>query len=282
MPTPGAILPVPATRRGYLERPGCRVYYEATGSGPALVFAHGLGSNHLTWWQQVPHFAGRYTCVTFAHRGYQPGSPIPGGPDPREFAGDLAALLEQLQLADVRLVGQSMGGWTCLEYALAHPRAVRALVLAATCGTIHWPSVPLADPDRLPAWTRQAEAARADMLRRGIAPPAGERMAREQPALHFLYREIAGASDAVDREALRGRLHAMATRSPELLRDLGVPTLFLAGDEDTTYPAFLSDALAPLMPDARVELVPGAGHSVYFQQAPRFNWLVEDFLEAAA
>jgi len=38
----------PATKRGYLERLGCRVYYEVTGSGPAIIFAHGLGSNHLT------------------------------------------------------------------------------------------------------------------------------------------------------------------------------------------------------------------------------------------
>jgi len=48
----------PAIRRGFLERPGCRIYYEVTGSGPAIIFAHGLGSNHLTWWQQIPHFSG--------------------------------------------------------------------------------------------------------------------------------------------------------------------------------------------------------------------------------
>jgi hypothetical protein len=59
---------VPGTKRGFLDRPGCRIYYEVTGSGPPIIFAHGLGSNHLTWWQQVPHFSDRYTCVTFAHR----------------------------------------------------------------------------------------------------------------------------------------------------------------------------------------------------------------------
>ena len=35
-----------------------------------LVFAHGAGGNHLSWWQQVPHFMDRYTCVVFDHRGY--------------------------------------------------------------------------------------------------------------------------------------------------------------------------------------------------------------------
>jgi len=268
-----------ATKRGFLERPGCRIYYEVTGSGPAIIFAHGLGSNHLTWWQQVPHFSGRYTCVTFAHRGYPPGSEI-GVPDPKEFAGDLTALIEHLQLPDVRLVAQSMGGWTCVEYILSFPHKVRALVLASTCGTIHMPSVPLADPQRLTEWNLKAAGARTDMQRRGISPPAGERMAREQPALHFLYQAIGSTSTTFDREELRKRIRAMATRPPDVLRSLAMPTLFITGDEDTSYAPFLSDALAPLMPNARVEQVRETGHSVYFQRASVFNQLVDRFLAA--
>ena len=130
---------VPGTKRGFLDRPGCRIYYEVTGSGPPIIFAHGVGSNHQTWWQQVPHFFDRFTCVTFSHRGYPPSSEI-GMPDPGEFAGDLASLIEHLQLPDVRLVVQSMGGWTAIEYILTHPQHnVRALVLASTCGTITEP-----------------------------------------------------------------------------------------------------------------------------------------------
>src|SRR5438105_12346743 len=127
---------MPIAKRAYLDRADCRLYYEVTGSGPAVVFAHGLGGNHLSWWQQVPHFCQRYTCVAFAHRGFAPSSALPGGPDPAQYAGDLGALIDHLALADVRLVAQSMGGWACLEYALAHPERVRALVLASTAGTI--------------------------------------------------------------------------------------------------------------------------------------------------
>ena len=270
-----------ATKRGFLDRPGCRIYYEVTGSGPAIIFAHGIGSNHLTWWQQVPYFSDRYTCVTFGHRGYLPGSEIPGGPDPRDFAGDLAALIGYLQLTDVRLVAQSMGGWTCVEYILSLPHKVCALVLASTCGTIHRPSVPLADPQRLTDWNLKAAATRADMQRRGISPPAGERMAREQPALHFLYQAIGSTSTTFDREELRKRMQAMATRPPDVLRSFTMPTLFITGDEDTTYPPFISDALAPLMRNAKVEQVREAGHSVYFQQASIFNQLVDRFLAVA-
>jgi hypothetical protein len=53
---------VPVGKRGFLDRSGCRIYYEVTGSGPPVVFAHGLGSNHLTWWQQVPALSDRYAA----------------------------------------------------------------------------------------------------------------------------------------------------------------------------------------------------------------------------
>jgi len=277
-PDPAAALP--NIQRGYVERPDCRIYYERTGSGPAIVFAHGLGSNHMTWWQQVPYFCDRYTCVTFSHRGFPPSSEFPDGPDSRQFGADLAALIEHLRLPDVRLVAQSMGGSTALEYLFNHAHNVRALVLASTSGTIHKPGAAAADPQRLHDWNAMAAAARAQMQQLGIAPPAGRRMAREQPDLHFLYREIANVSGSFDREVLRGRNAALATRAPEELRKLALPTLFITGGEDTTYPPFLSEALARLMPNARVEQVPDAGHSVYFQHAARFNQLVDRFLTA--
>ena len=279
-PAHGQTVIAAGTRRGFLEQPGCRVYYELTGSGPAIIFAHGSGSNYLTWWQQVAHFSDRYACVAFSHRGYPPGSDI-GVPNPKEFAGDLAALIEHLKLPDVRLVAQSMGGLTSIEYILTHQQhKVRALVLASTSGSITRASVPLADPQRLLEWERKAAAARADMRRRGISPAAGERMAREQPALHFLYRAIDNASGTFDREELRKRNDAMRTRSADVLRGFSMPTLFITGGEDTTFPPFVADALAPLMPNARVEQVRDGGHSVYFQRASIFNHLVDRFFAA--
>ena len=271
------------TKHGYLDRPGCRLYYEVSGAGPAIVFAHGLGGNHLSWWQQVPHFAGRHTCVTFAHRGFAPSSEISGGPDPADYASDLAALIDHLALDRVFLVAQSMGGWASLEYALANPERVRALVLASTAGAIARRATLLRDPPALDAWIAQAAAARAQMQRDGVHPAAGARMAREQPALHFLYRSIdtmAGAT--LDKEGLRARMIVLQTRPPDDLARLQVPTLFITGDEDVVFPPMLAPALAALMPNARVEPVVGAGHSVYFERADVFNRLVEEFFAKVA
>jgi pimeloyl-ACP methyl ester carboxylesterase len=266
-------------QRGYLDRPGCRLYYEVDGSGPFLFFAHGLGGNHMSWWQQVPHFSGRYTCVTFAHRGFAPSSAPPDGPDPKDYASDLAALADHLGAREVRIVAQSMGGWTALEYALAHPDRVRALVLASTAGPIARPPSLFADPEKLPAWERTAAEAAKQLQAANTHVAGGGRLAREQPAAHFLYQEI-DALSGVDKVKLRQKLHDSMTRPADDLRTLKVPTLWLTGDEDIVYPPFLSDVLAKLMPNARVAQVRKAGHSVYFERAAEFNRIVDEFLSA--
>ena len=109
------------TPTGFLQRPDCRIYYEVTGSGPPIVFAHGLGGNHLSWWQQVAHFARTHTCVVFAHRGFTPSSAVPGATAPDSYVDDLAALISELGVDQVTLVAQSMGGWSCLGFALREP-----------------------------------------------------------------------------------------------------------------------------------------------------------------
>ncbi|HVJ10020.1 MAG TPA: alpha/beta hydrolase, partial [Burkholderiales bacterium] len=84
-----------------LRRGGAEIHYEVFGKGPAIVFAHGLGGNHLSWWQQVAHFAPTHTCMVFAHRGFPPSSPVSGKTAPDSYADDLAALIDELKLDQV-------------------------------------------------------------------------------------------------------------------------------------------------------------------------------------
>ena len=266
-------------KRGYLERPDCRLYYEVDGSGPFLFFAHGLGGNHLSWWQQVPHFRDRYTCVTFAHRGFAPSSAPPGGPDPADYAGDLAALIDHLgatRRAHRRAIDGRLGrARVCACAAGSRARAGACLHRRDDRAA---PSL-FADPDQLPAWERKAAAAASANQANNIHVAGGERLAREQPAAHFLYQEI-DALSGVDKVALRRRLHETMTRPADSLRTLDVPTLWITGEEDIVYPPFLSDILAKLMPNARVAQVQQAGHSVYFERAAEFNRIVDEFLSA--
>lgn len=263
----------PARRAGTIERPDCRIAYEVTGAGPAIVFAHGLGGNLMSWWQQVAHFAPRFTCVAFSHRGFFPSSTPAGGVDPRAYAGDVAALVDELGLGDIRFIGQSMGGWSGVEYALLRPGRVKALVLAATTGSLD----PRLLHDAAPA--PDHAATRASLLARGINPAAGERMAREQPALHHLYSHISGLNAGLDREAVRAGIDAMRIRPPASFAAAKTPTLFVPCAEDVVLHV-PGAAVAAAIPGARSVSIPEAGHSGHsghFEHAARFNAVVEHF-----
>ena len=263
---------------GKLERPFGKLHYEVTGSGPALLFAHGLGGNQMSWWQQVAHFSPNYTCVAFAHRGFAPSDPIAGGPDPADYAGDLTALIDELGFADVRLVGQSMGGWTMLEYALAHPAKVKALVLSSTSGTIDRRGADPSGGAQYDAWMKDAEAKVAAGLAEGVHPAIGMTAAERVPALHLLYKSVDEMAGALDKEKVRAGLRRTATRTLDGLKDFRVPTLLIAGGQDVVFPAFLAPAIAAKLPCASAETIPDSGHSPYFEQAATFNRLVEAFL----
>jgi 3-oxoadipate enol-lactonase len=265
-----------------LRRPGCAIHYEVYGQGPAIVFAHGLGGNHLSWWQQVAHFADRHTCVVFAHRGFAPSSPVPGASAPDAYADDLAALIAELGLTEVRLVAQSMGGWTCLDYALRYPAKVRALVLASTSGAVDFRQLKGEAAGGVKAWLERAAKVMADLEARDILVAHGERMAREQPAAAMLYRQISSLTPDDFKAAVRARIVQLRVQPPTVLARLPMPVLFLTGEEDCLFPAVAGPALAALAPRGRAANVERAGHSVYFERPRQFNRIVDEFLRAAA
>lgn len=266
----------PKTTTGTLERPdGASIVYEVTGSGPALVFAHGLGGNHMSWWQQVPAFAARHRVVTFSHRGFAP-STVPGGvPDPHDYAGDLVALLDHLGIDRTVIVGQSMGGWTCVETALAAPERVAGLVLACTTGSFDFDRFGDA---QVAAWRKMTPGAVASLSERNIHRAAGQRMADESPGLLGLYQAIDRLNATLDKDEVGRRIRAMRTRAAAEAARITMPVICITGEEDLLISARGVALVAATLPDARCVTVPASGHSLYFERAGLFNAITQRFL----
>jgi 3-oxoadipate enol-lactonase len=241
------------------------IYYETHGSGPPVVFAHGAGGNHLSWWQQVPTFSKKFTCVTFDHRGFGRSlDPRPPAERP-SFDEDLAALIDHLGFENVRLVAQSMGGFTCLLYTVRFPQRVTALVMADTTGSLSDPAVAAA---RTAARERIGEVALADGA---ISKGFRER----DPAGAFLYYSVMGLNPPRDPAALGNRAPVSAAQT----RALKVPVLFVEGSVDVLVPPEIIRAAQPLFANARIAMVEDAGHSVYFEKPTEFNHIVGQFFE---
>ena len=244
---------------------GIQLYYESHGEGPAIVFAHGRGGNHLSWWQQVPFFTKEYRCITFDHRGWGASVEPLGGPGRSAFADDLRQLLDHLEVERTFLVAQSMGGLTCLEFALTYPERTLGLVLGDTTGGVGDPTVLEALRDVNPP---------ASGLERTVS--AG--FVQQHPDLAFLYQEIGWLNpELLTNEVSPAFRNPNGPQAADLAK-LAFPTLLIVGEEDLIFPVRVLQAVHRLIPSSRLEVVSGAAHSTHFEQPEVFNRLVGDFV----
>ncbi|MFI5067951.1 MAG: alpha/beta fold hydrolase, partial [Streptosporangiales bacterium] len=111
---------------------GVTLHAEETGQGEPLLFIHEFAGDHRSWEPQVRYFSGAYRCLTYAARGYPP-SDVPTDPAAYSQAravADALAVLDGFGADRAHLVGLSMGGFTALHLALAHPDRVSSAVVA--------------------------------------------------------------------------------------------------------------------------------------------------------
>lgn len=242
------------------------LYYEVHGDGPAVVFAHGAGGTHMSWWQQVPVLAQKYKCVTIDHRTFGYSHDVKGGPGRRAFVQDLKGLLDQLGIQKTALVGQSMGGSTVLGFALANPDRVSALIMSDTTGGYSNPEI---------AELRRTLAPAPASIERAFAPGFSKR----DPARAFLYREINALTAAANQPAAAAQTTPAA--SPDLgpLLDKKIPVLFIVGEQDQLIPPPIIQAMHKKVPGSQLVKVAGAGHSAYFEKPDDYNRIVMDFLQ---
>src|SRR5262249_14166700 len=126
----------------FMVKDGFRLYYEDTGgNAPALLFLHGAGGNHLSWWQQVSVVAAAGRCETVDQRGFGQSPDVMNGPGPTALAADAIALLDDPGIARGAIVAQSMGGWAAVGAAVRAPERFWAIVMANTVSNLTNPEL---------------------------------------------------------------------------------------------------------------------------------------------
>ncbi|MEV7189577.1 alpha/beta hydrolase [Kitasatospora sp. NPDC093102] len=245
-PEPWTSLDVPT---GYGTTRVYRTGSTEPAQGRPIVLLPGSGGNALMWHRHLDALAARHPVIAVDTVG-EPGASVQSAPiaNGRDAADWLEELLTALDLPAAHLVGCSYGGWIALNHQIHHPGRTTALTLVETAG--------LADLDRR-FYTWLVLGGLAAMAPRPLRP----RLARLVGNSAVLETELMALVRAST--GFRRRLPPAATLTDEELGRLTAPALFLLGERSALHDArAVAERLHRLLPAARVEIVPGAGHSL--------------------
>jgi 3-oxoadipate enol-lactonase len=267
------------------------IYYESHGEGPPLVFIHGAGAAHLTWWQQVPAFSSRNRVIVYDQRGFG-ASRARDTYDVAALTADLVDLLDALEIGEpISLVGHSLGSFPALDFAERYPERTAKLVMACGYGALDNPERNIGaefrqklfsgtptgsvlrikrSPDEAAAFKATEDALGMGIFARGFSD--------RRPDLLFLFAAIWQMSNGPSLKELGSVIQTARCIDAAAARNMPVPVLVVGGKEDPCFPPAEMAAAAAMFAHGTFVQLKGAAHVAIFECADDFNEAVADFL----
>ena len=252
------------------------IYYEITGAGFPVIFVSGLNGVGRYWRPQVPAFRSRFKVVTYDQRGMGNSDRQQRAFSIDQMAIELAELMDALEIERAHIVGLSTGGAIGQTLAIEQPQRVAKLVLCST-----WTHC---DP-----WFRRLFEARRKMYETcgpelhamfhplWLYPP--DYVNTHDAEIDAERKKAAGSAPPV--EVSVGRINGLLAfdRRAGLAR-IQAPTMILASDNDYITPSYYAEALGRAIPNSKLVVFRGGGHSISKTRPEEFNRTVLEFLGA--
>jgi pimeloyl-ACP methyl ester carboxylesterase len=247
---------------------GQKIYYQEAGSGPDVILLHGLGADRSAWAATVPALAAKYHVYVPDQVGF--GQSDKPAIDYRvgTLVDFLDAFCKKVGIAKASLVGNSMGGWVAMDFALAHPEKVNRLVLVDSAG--------------YSSKRMGGQPLTREMLQ-GLNPStvAGEKQLMALVFHNKIYSSDQFAEQAFTTHLRKNDSYTIDRFIDSILRGEDVvdgrlgaikaPTLIVWGRDDALVPLAAGKALAEDIPGAASVILDGCGHvpQVELQAPPR-------------
>lgn len=270
---------------------GHAMSYVDSGSGPAILFVHGLLGSNQNWVHLIDVLDSTHRVVVPDLFGHGASAKVVKDFSLPSQAATLRDLLDRLGIDRVTLVGHSLGGGISLEFCYLFPERVDRLVLVGTGGlgrevnaVLRSATLPLADLV-LPVL--------ASPVVRGGAEAFGRLMARlGVKASHDIdqaWQGFTSLSDAESRRAFLATTRAVmdpggqSVSAEDFLSDLAdVPTLVVWGKRDMVIPADHAERARKQIPGVRIEIFEAAGHFPHLEEPDRFAAVLNDFIASTS
>lgn len=239
-----------------------------------IIFLHGFPFDGSLWAPQVEFIDGAHREYTPDLRGHRDGPASPGPWFVQDFADDLLAQMDRDKVERAILVGHSLGGYVALHFIQQHPDRVEGLVLANTRADAD----DNAAKDKRHATVKKLrehgmESFAADFTKAVLA----ESTLAERPEVA---KKVAAMITANRVEPAALVVGALASRrdSTPFLRDIRVPTIVLAGEQDKIAPVEVMRVMAGEIRGSEFHVIPKAAHMAGLERPEEFNKCLGHFL----
>ncbi len=260
----------------YVELPGrVKLAYVEHGdkSGVPVVLLHGITDSLRSFEPVLPHLPASMRAFALSQRGHGDSERPATNYHPRDFAADVAAFMDALNLERAVIVGHSMGSYVAQQFAINYPERTLGLVLIGSFVKCH-------DKPDLVEYCDTAVNSLTDPVPVDFAREFQEStLARPVPPefLAMVIEESLKVPARVWQAAFRGLLEA--DHSGELDK-IQAPTLILWGERDAYFPESDQHTLASRIRDARLVVYPGTGHALHWEESARFATDLADFVKS--
>ncbi len=253
---------------------GSELNYERSGSGEPLLLIQGMSATHLAWGRPfLEPLEQSFECIVFDNRGMGLSGPAQMPFTTADMAGDVAGLLDALEIESAHVLGISMGGMIAQELALAHPERIRTLTLGATwCGGPE--GTLMADEDLRMLGAAMASGDREQVHRAmweiNLSPGFRAEESRYE-AFHEMAVGLQAPKDVIFVQMQACAAHDTSTR----LGQISVPTQVIHGTVDRLLGVNNGIQIAQLL-GIEPQLLDGVGHMFWWEQPDRSAALVRD------
>ncbi|WP_372735528.1 alpha/beta fold hydrolase [Nocardioides sp.] len=257
------------------------------GTGPSIVFIHGMAGSLTTWDPVFEGLAKNHDVIAVDLPGHGESSRLRGDYSLGSLAAAVRDVLDELEVTTATVVGHSLGGGIAMQFMYQFPERCERLILVSAGGlgrevtpmlralTIPGAGLALAGGAHLQGQRHLAAAGR-------VVRPLARRVWNDLP---YMLRQMSTLDDPETRRSFLATINAVIdvggqgiNATERLHLAAGLPTLIVWGDKDRMIPISHGRAAAEAVPHSRFEPIAGAGHYPHEDNPDLFASLVADFM----
>lgn len=247
--------------------------YRLSGNGSPILVIHGLGGDNTSWEFVEPILSKHYQMILPDLRCHGKSGCPEGIRPPSEFAEDLALLVRHLGHSKLPVMGISLGGLVVQQLVIDFPDLFNAAILVDTTARITEHIM-----DMVYTWREiQVEEGDEAYWRKSTADGVSAEYIKNNPERMEYLRQKFLSAEPTDLAA--AALGFVNFDSVESLKQLKMPVLIIHGGKDKLMPPEYAHLLHDSIPDSRLEIIPGVGHSSDLEAPEQISHLVMEFIQ---